>query len=393
MCSDSLHGRSNAMFNLATATPRITGATALYLVPFAAIGLLLLIDSGSLDLTTGVVSLVLLAATPLAVLELARRRRTKRERLIWLLVGLSATAWLWALGALWLVPTSRDLLTAVLLMVLLGIPGLPEAIRLRAIGFAAVSYLLALTLGYLLGHQSFEPRSELSRAVVVALALLAAAVLSRAYTRMEERIAARDGSLKRAALRLTRFGQRDGVTQTYNRRFLFEILDREKARADRLKQPFSIALLDIDHFQRINETYGHASADRLLCAFARRLKDMLRGSDWIAPGRVLGRFGAEEFLLLLPQTPLKAGQAAVDRLRAEIAVRPFGAGVKLTFSAGIAEYRVGEALENTLKRAQRALHLAQQWGRNRVEVDPEGGAEMIMPSMVVSLAEHRARNA
>jgi diguanylate cyclase (GGDEF)-like protein len=130
-----------------------------------------------------------------------------------------------------------------------------------------------------------------------------------------------------------------------------------------------------------------------LRAFARRLKDNLRGSDWFASGRVLGRFGAEEFLLLLPDTKLKSAQTTVDRLRAQIALRPFAAGVKLTVSAGIAQYRLGEPLENTLKRSQRALHLAQQWGRNRVEVDPEGGVEMVMPGMVVSLAEHRARNA
>jgi diguanylate cyclase (GGDEF)-like protein len=381
------------MFNLGTATPRLSGATALYLVPFVAIALLLLIDGGEMPLTSGVTALVLLAATPLAVLELARRRRSKRERLLWLLAGLCGSAWLWTLATLWTLPGSRDLLTAVLLMVLLGTPGLPEFLRLRALGFAALSYGFAAVFGYLFDAPAFVPRAELARAVVVALALVGTAVLSRAYTRLEERLAARDNSLKRAALRLNRFRQRDTVTETYNRRFLFQILDREKARADRLRQPFSVALLDIDHFQRVNDAYGHASGDRLLSAFARRLKDVLGGADWATPARVLGRFGAEEFLLLLPETRLQTAERAVDRLRAQIALRPFAAGIKLTVSAGIAEYRLGESLENTLKRSQRALHLAQQWGRNRVEVDPAGGAEMLMPGVVVSLAEHRARNA
>jgi diguanylate cyclase (GGDEF)-like protein len=381
------------MFNLVSNAPRPNGATVLYLVPFVAIGLLLLIGSSNIPVSAGMISLLLLAATPLVVLHIAGRRPNKRGRLVWLLTGLSVTAWLWTLAAGWLLPGSRDLMMAVLLMVLLGTPGLPEAIRLRALGFAAVSYILALTFGFLFNHSAFEPRAELGRAVVVGLALIAAAVLARAYNRLEGRVASRETALRRITMHLTRFGQRDPVTQTYNRRFLFEVLDREKARADRLKTSFSVALVDIDHFKRVNETYGHVSADRLLGAFARRLKEQLRGSDWFASGRVLGRFGAEEFLLLLPETRLNAAQSAVDRLRAQIALRPFAAGVKLTVSAGIAEYRLGEPMENTLKRAERALHLAQQWGRNRVEVDPEGGAELLMPGMVVSLAEHRARNA
>ena len=358
------------MFNLGTSTPRLTGATALFVVPFLAVALLLITDPGPAPLAIWLVGLVLLMATPLAVMHLAQRRSSRRERVIWLLVGLTGMGWLWTLAALWLAPASRDLLTAVLLMVLLGTTALPELIRLRALGFASLSYLFSLVLCYLLSHSTFDPRAELARGIVVALALLAAAVLGRTYTGMEERLHARDESLKQVALRLTRIGQRDMVTQTYNRRFLFEILYREKSRADRLRRSFSIALLDIDHFRRITEEYGHASSDRLLRAFTKRLQMNLRGSDWAAPGRVLGRFGAEEFLLLLPETGLEPARCAVDRLRAEIAVQPFAAGVKLTISAGIAEYRLGDSLEHTLKRAQRALYLAQQWGRNRVEVDP-----------------------
>ena len=381
------------MFNLVSKTPQINGATVLYLMPFFAIGLLLLLEARELSASVGTLFLLLLAATPITVLQFARRRPNKREGLLWLLTGLSLTAWLWTLAAGWFLPGSRDLLLAVLLMVLLGAPGLPQTIRLRALGFAALTYALALSFGYLLSYELFQPRAEAARVAVIILALLASAVLARAYNRLEDRVAARDSALRRATMHLTRFGQRDPVTQTYNRRFLFEVLDREKARADRLKSTFSIALLDIDHFKRVNETYGHACGDRLLGAFARRLKDQLHGRDWFATGRVLGRFGAEEFLLLLPDTPLNSAQSTVDRLRAHIALRPFAAGVKLTVSAGISEYRLGEPLEHTLKRAERAVHLAQQWGRNRVEVDPEGGSRVVMPGRVVSLAEHRARNA
>jgi len=381
------------MFNLGTGTPRLTGALALYLAPFAAVGLLLLTDPGSMDPANRVGALLLLALTPVAVGEVARGQVSRRERATWLVAGLSITGWLWALAALWLVPASRDLLTVALLLVLFGTPGLPEPVRRRTLGLAGLAYLFSIALGYLLSYHTFEPRAELMRAFVVGLALITAALLGRAYTCLEERLAAQQNALQRAAFRLTWLRQRDSVTRTYNRRFLFELLGREKARADRLRRSFSVVLLAVDYFQRVSDQYGHGSADQLLRAFAQRLKSHLRGSDLFAPGRVLGRFDAEQFLLVLPETDLSSAQSAVDRLRAQIAVRPFAAGIKLTVSAGIAEYRLGETLENPLKRAQRALHLAQQWGRNRVEVDPEGSHQVPLPAVVVSLADHRARNA
>ncbi|MDP9938964.1 GGDEF domain-containing protein [Ectopseudomonas alcaliphila] len=156
----------------------------------------------------------------------------------------------------------------------------------------------------------------------------------------------------------------DPLTGLPNRAAWSERLDLEVARCQRYGGQLLLAVLDVDHFKRINDGYGHLAGDRVLKIIAGELNKRLRKTDFIA------RFGGEEFVLLIPATPLDGGIQLLETLRAAIEACPFhfkGEPVTITFSAGIAEFRSGEATEVTFERADQALYRAKGAGRNRVE--------------------------
>nr|WP_256834030.1 GGDEF domain-containing protein [Pseudomonas oleovorans] len=156
----------------------------------------------------------------------------------------------------------------------------------------------------------------------------------------------------------------DPLTGLPNRAAWSERLDLETARRQRYGGQLLMAVLDIDHFKRINDGYGHLAGDRVLKIIAGELHKRLRKTDFIA------RFGGEEFVLLIPGTPLDGGVQLLETLRAAVEACPFhfkGEPVTITLSAGIAELRNDEATEDTFERADQALYRAKGAGRNRVE--------------------------
>lgn len=156
----------------------------------------------------------------------------------------------------------------------------------------------------------------------------------------------------------------DPLTGLPNRAAWSERLDLEIARHQRYGGQLLMAVLDIDHFKRINDGYGHLAGDRVLKIIAGELQKRLRKTDFIA------RFGGEEFVLLIPGTPLEGGVQLLETLRAAVEACPFhfrGEPVTITLSGGIAEFRNDEATEATFERADQALYRAKGSGRNRVE--------------------------
>jgi diguanylate cyclase len=125
-----------------------------------------------------------------------------------------------------------------------------------------------------------------------------------------------------------------------------------------------LAMLDLDHFKRINDNYGHLAGDKVLKIIANVLRKRLRPTDFIA------RFGGEEFVLLMPSTVPADGMKLLETLRASIEACPFhfrGEPVTVTLSIGLATFRHGEHGDVVLKRADQALYRAKNAGRNRVE--------------------------
>lgn len=157
----------------------------------------------------------------------------------------------------------------------------------------------------------------------------------------------------------------DPLTGLPNRAAWSERLEHEIKQWQQHGNTLSLAMLDLDHFKRINDNYGHLAGDKVLKIIATVLRKRLRGSDFIA------RFGGEEFVLLLPATPPAVGAKLLETLRAAIEACPFhfkGERVTITVSMGLATFRAGEHSDLVLKRADQALYRAKNAGRNRVEL-------------------------
>ena len=168
---------------------------------------------------------------------------------------------------------------------------------------------------------------------------------------------------KEFELQLARLAHIDPLTGLANRRKLSEHLRQETERAKRHASRFSLAILDVDHFKRFNDVHGHEVGDRVLGELARTLQQGLREYD------LCGRWGGEEFIVLLPDTALSEALAVVGRVHAGIrqcSVVQEGLALSITASIGLAEYQLGESFADTLRRADNALLEAKRRGRDRI---------------------------
>ena len=227
--------------------------------------------------------------------------------------------------------------------------------RLWAIIVLVGAYLVYIALGdlipqywNLIGFRSFE-RSILSLGFVVIL-LIALSGLAAS-----EKLAAR--------------AIQDGLTGLFNQTYIKSRLQEEIYRSERYKYQLSFIMIDIDNFKRINDRHGHVVGDRVLKAFSDLLQEKIRESD------VTGRFGGEEFLILLPQTSCLDAASAAERIRKEVAVYPFRIGdgsdrsCQFTISLGVYSAPAsGQKVEEIINLTDAALYRAKKEGKNKVVV-------------------------
>ncbi len=169
--------------------------------------------------------------------------------------------------------------------------------------------------------------------------------------------------MRAANRRIEELAEIDELTGANNRRSIMRSLDAEVARAARSGLPCTVALIDLDWFKRINDAFGHPTGDEVLRTFAIAMFANVRNIDRF------GRYGGEEFLLILPETPSEGGLGVLERLRqivADLDWSAFSEGLRVTMSAGVATWRPGEATDALLARADRALYAAKAAGRNRI---------------------------
>lgn len=191
---------------------------------------------------------------------------------------------------------------------------------------------------------------------------LAQQQLQELYIKLEEKVKQRTEALNRANQELQKLANRDPLTNAHNRRSFQHIISLELKRADRHEHILSLAIIDIDWFKRINDNFGHDSGDKVLVALVECISNELREID------TLFRFGGEEFVLLMPETPLQDAGVVVERLRHIVEqqqVQVKGTELKFTISIGVSCHVPGEPLNTLLKNADEAMYEAKFKGRNK----------------------------
>lgn len=195
---------------------------------------------------------------------------------------------------------------------------------------------------------------------------------AEAYLRdANEQLQARLEEIQGLRDRLQEQALHDSLTGLYNRRYFDDALERELALARRQHYPVSLVLIDIDHFKQLNDAHGHQAGDAVLQEMAKYLTDNSRAGDLVC------RWGGEEFVVVMPHTPLTGAMQRAESWRASFAAHPFRFGglvLNNTLSAGVAVWPGdGDTPQELLRAADRALYRAKSGGRNRVESAPQEG--------------------
>lgn len=241
--------------------------------------------------------------------------------------------------------------------------------QLRARGAYGLCLYALLMFGTVMAGMSalhpatYPPKVEIGHFLMLAIMLPAVAVLTDRLSRIRRRLSQQREELARALAQLQAIATRDELTGLPNRRQMQALMDQELLRALRHHHEFCVAILDLDHFKRVNDEHGHAGGDAVLQAFAQAGQAALRATD------VLARWGGEEFVALLPDTAMPPALGGMERLRQKVAALAIDTGggrtVSVTVSIGLTGHRRNDTLADTLERADRLLYQAKAQGRNR----------------------------
>ncbi len=179
---------------------------------------------------------------------------------------------------------------------------------------------------------------------------------------LEQLVEARTAELKEKNLELERLSVTDKLTGLFNRLKLDQILEQQLVHSQRYSACFALILLDIDKFKAVNDQFGHQAGDQVLCVIAQILRQCSRASD------LVGRWGGEEFLIVLAETNQDGAMVLAEKLRQTVEEYDFPVAGHKTASFGVTVYRSGDTIESMMARVDAALYRAKDGGRNRVEL-------------------------
>jgi diguanylate cyclase len=261
-------------------------------------------------------------------------------------------------------PPVRGMLLMIVALVLMFAAFTLSPKASRALGMFAVT-LLGLVMLAMASHapQTFDPKVERIHFVFAAVVLPVISMLAGDLSEMRTRLKAQKAELQHALARIHKLATRDDLTGLVNRRHMEELAEMEHRRAMRSGGTLCLCLVDIDHFKRVNDLHGHAAGDEVLRQFARHAGASMRETD------VLARWGGEEFLVMLPDTQTQEASMGFERLRRLLSRdETWGeyAHMRVSFSAGLTDWRLGEPLREALARADSALYEAKATGRDRL---------------------------
>ena len=230
------------------------------------------------------------------------------------------------------------------------------------LGLWGVGWLALAQFGLVwAGTPGFSIQRAVAHFIVSSVSLLALGLVAMWISAIRVRILRQSEELRATLVQAQSLATTDMLTGLLNRRSMTEFMETELQRALRAGHSVCVAMIDLDHFKRVNDLYGHRMGDEVLCGFSAVAVGDLRQVDRLA------RWGGEEFLLLMPHVEQAQALVAVDRLRERMAAHPMGeqGALTVTISAGIAQWQPGEGLEHWLERADQALYAAKHSGRNQ----------------------------
>jgi diguanylate cyclase (GGDEF)-like protein len=195
--------------------------------------------------------------------------------------------------------------------------------------------------------------------------LIGFVVMGVEFSQLRQNLSRRHEDLTGALMRIQELAITDELTRLYNRRHLFALLAQQRALANRSQYRFVVCYLDLDHFKKVNDQYGHPFGDKVLVAFANLVNASLREVD------IGARIGGEEFVLILTNTDLNTAQSVCQRISEQWALQSFKGvpDLSLTLSCGIAEFAGSETVEQLLERGDKLLYKAKNNGRNCIVVE------------------------
>ena len=230
--------------------------------------------------------------------------------------------------------------------------------------FTLLTYEGDIIMLYFYRPQGVNFNIEYLQLGVLALILVAFSVIGGHISSLRRNLIISKSEQAKSIEIIREMAIRDELTGLYNRRHVMELLDYEKNRSSRGGGLFCLAMLDVDHFKNVNDTYGHLAGDAVLQTIATTMKTTMRNTEYCA------RYGGEEFLIVLTQTNINGALIGAERVRTNIEKIPFpdiGSDFKITVSIGLSEYKMREYVDNIIARADEALYRAKKGGRNRVE--------------------------
>jgi diguanylate cyclase (GGDEF)-like protein len=262
-------------------------------------------------------------------------------------------------------PSAHGVLALIYMVAFLfGVFRLSTTQLLALTAFVSISYAFIISLEW--DAVSVENNRKVLNWIVLTATLAFFSVMGGYISRLRKSVEDSRNELEKALARIENLALHDELTGALNRRSLMDALKKQKSRADRLGTPFSILMLDIDYFKRVNDTHGHMGGDVVLKSFARAVPACLRQTD------TFGRFGGEEFLVILEGTPLDQVPLVATRIcecARDLNFDELASGFRISVSVGAAEYRKPETWEATLERSDRALYRAKRGGRDRFELE------------------------
>ena len=259
-------------------------------------------------------------------------------------------------------PVHGSTMMLLALVLVFGIFNMKEKGAIIAGGYTVVLMGIAILIKVRTDPVNYPFKLEIAHFVLTAAIVPTISGLAAQLSSLRAKLQAQKDELANALVRIQVLATRDELTGLFNRRHMIEVLGQHRKRLERSGyHRFCLALLDIDHFKRINDTYGHAVGDEVLRNFAKVVQSGLRDTDVLTLG------GGEEFLVLLNDTSPELANVGLERARlllADATLVPALPDLKPTFSAGLTAYNMTEALDLCIERADRALYKAKDGGRN-----------------------------